>query len=96
MKINNAGELSSFIENNGLLHIAAELPALTVCIEEYGRMCGGCVDVNIKNSQAAKCRALYINFVSSVSSHKSILLSKTTEGYITFTDNGQLLTTIRR
>ena len=96
MTINNAGELSSYISSNGLSHIAAELPALIVCMDEYSRMCGGCIESSVRDAQMGKCRGLYINFVANANSYKTELLSKTGDAYITFTDNGQHIVTIRR
>jgi len=95
MRINNATELYHFVRNNMLIGMAPELAGLVVCIEEYGRLCH-CDSVNVKNAKLNQCKSLYLAFASKAHAYKTEMFSKTGDAVITFTNDGQHITTLNR
>lgn len=95
MRINNATELYHFIRNNQLIGIAPELAGLTVCIEEYARLCQ-CDSAAVKQAKLNQCKSLYLAFASKAHAYKTEMFSKTGDTVITFTNDGQQITTLNR
>ena len=95
MKINNAMDFYNFVKNSGLMGINPEVISMCRCIEEFGRMCN-CDPPAAKNVKLSQCRNLYINFVHRSPQFKDQLLSKTSDGVISFDIDGQIITTLTR
>lgn len=95
MKINNIGEFLHFVRNTGLIRLSDETQSFVNCMEEYDRLCN-CDSDSVKMAKINQCKSLYTIFVSKSSQYKAELLSKVSDGHITFSSDGQLITTLRR
>ncbi len=95
MKINNQVEFYNFMRNNGLMNISPDVGAIGRCIEEFSRMCG-CDPPAARTGKMNQCKSMYVNFIHNSGKFKDILLSKTTDNYLTLAVEDQAVVTFRR
>lgn len=95
MKINNAMDCYNFVRSQGLINIDPDVTAMSQCVEGFNRMCA-CDPPAAKNAKLNQCRVLYINFVHKSSVYKTQLLAKTPDNVLSFTVDGQIITTLTR
>lgn len=95
MKINNALDLYNLAKNQGLINLDPDITAMCQCVEQFNRLCA-CDPPAVKNAKLNQCKVIYVNFIHKSSQYKNQLFSKISDNSLSFTVDGQIVTTLTR
>ena len=92
MNINGPAELCGFLAGNGLSSLC---PSLINCMDTLSRMCA-CDPPQAKHARYNQCVQAYIGFAKTARGMAATLVSKVSDGRITFYLNGQVIGAVSR